>query len=152
MLFKIGQVSDVLKTQGAQLLLPVALLHGAAFAIGYWISKLSFGESTSRTISIECGMQVLIITSCQFLPLFFPHTFSTWFISQSSVFCFSFFLFPLKLKLNYNATLWLRLQDMVGMVDSLSVHFIGGSLSAQKQCLEIFLDHLIFETVFWIFS
>ncbi|KAG5564615.1 hypothetical protein RHGRI_000717 [Rhododendron griersonianum] len=53
----IGQVADVLKTQGAQLLLPVALLHGAAFAIGYWISKLSFGESTSRTISIECGMQ-----------------------------------------------------------------------------------------------
>ncbi|XP_058183959.1 sodium/pyruvate cotransporter BASS2, chloroplastic [Rhododendron vialii] len=53
----IGQVADVLKTQGAQLLLPVALLHAAAFAIGYWISKLSFGESTSRTISIECGMQ-----------------------------------------------------------------------------------------------
>ncbi|XP_030474033.1 sodium/pyruvate cotransporter BASS2, chloroplastic [Syzygium oleosum] len=53
----IGQVADVLKTQGAQLLLPVALLHGAAFAIGYWMSKLSFGESTSRTISIECGMQ-----------------------------------------------------------------------------------------------
>ncbi|THG19299.1 hypothetical protein TEA_028498 [Camellia sinensis var. sinensis] len=53
----IGQVSDVLKAQGAQLLLPVALLHGAAFAIGYLISKISFGESTSRTISIECGMQ-----------------------------------------------------------------------------------------------
>lgn len=53
----IGQVADVLKTQGAQLLLPVALLHAAAFFIGYWISKLSFGESTSRTISIECGMQ-----------------------------------------------------------------------------------------------
>ncbi|PON39696.1 Bile acid-sodium symporter/arsenical resistance protein [Parasponia andersonii] len=53
----IGQVSDVLKTQGAQLILPVALLHAAAFALGYWISKISFGESTSRTISIECGMQ-----------------------------------------------------------------------------------------------
>ncbi|KAF8089935.1 hypothetical protein N665_0494s0039 [Sinapis alba] len=53
----IGQVSEVLKTQGAQLILPVALLHAAAFAIGYWISKFSFGESTSRTISIECGMQ-----------------------------------------------------------------------------------------------
>ncbi|XP_061345259.1 sodium/pyruvate cotransporter BASS2, chloroplastic [Gastrolobium bilobum] len=53
----IGQVSDVLKTQGAQLILPVVFLHAAAFAIGYWISKLSFGESTSRTISIECGMQ-----------------------------------------------------------------------------------------------
>ncbi|KAL3745056.1 hypothetical protein ACJRO7_014204 [Eucalyptus globulus] len=53
----IGQVADVLKTQGAQLLLPVALLHAIAFAIGYWISRFSFGESTSRTISIECGMQ-----------------------------------------------------------------------------------------------
>ncbi|KAF3441960.1 hypothetical protein FNV43_RR15876 [Rhamnella rubrinervis] len=53
----IGQVSEVLKTQGAQLILPVAVLHGAAFALGYWISKISFGESTSRTISIECGMQ-----------------------------------------------------------------------------------------------
>ncbi|KAJ1392356.1 Sodium/solute symporter superfamily [Sesbania bispinosa] len=53
----IGQVSEVLKTQGAQLILPVVCLHAAAFALGYWLSKLSFGESTSRTISIECGMQ-----------------------------------------------------------------------------------------------
>ncbi|GMH27334.1 hypothetical protein Nepgr_029177 [Nepenthes gracilis] len=53
----IGQVSEVLKSQGAQLIFPVALLHVAAFAIGYWISILFFGESTSRTISIECGMQ-----------------------------------------------------------------------------------------------
>lgn len=61
MIFKIGLVSDVLKTQGAQLILPVAILHGAAFALGYWLSKVSFGESTSRTISIECGMQVYVI-------------------------------------------------------------------------------------------
>ncbi|XP_073147738.1 sodium/pyruvate cotransporter BASS2, chloroplastic-like [Henckelia pumila] len=53
----IGQVADVLKNQGAQLLLPVALLHAAAFFLGYWLPKLIFGESTSRTISIECGMQ-----------------------------------------------------------------------------------------------
>ncbi|KAL8136435.1 hypothetical protein V2J09_002436 [Rumex salicifolius] len=53
----IGQVAEVLKAQGAQLILPVAALHAAAFAIGYWISRFSFGESTSRTISIECGMQ-----------------------------------------------------------------------------------------------
>lgn len=54
----IGQVSGVLKSQGARLVLPVAILHVAAFAIGYWVSKWSsFGESTSRTISIECGMQ-----------------------------------------------------------------------------------------------
>lgn len=51
-------MSDVLKAQGAQLIIPVALLHAAAFALGYWLSKISFGESTSRTISIECGMQV----------------------------------------------------------------------------------------------
>lgn len=54
----IGQVAEVLKTQGGQLIIPVALLHVAAFALGYWLSRLStFGESTSRTISIECGMQ-----------------------------------------------------------------------------------------------
>jgi BASS family bile acid:Na+ symporter len=56
---KIGQVAEVLKAQGGQLILPVALLHIAAFALGYWLSRFcSFGESTSRTISIECGMQV----------------------------------------------------------------------------------------------
>lgn len=60
LMLKIGQVAEVLKSQGTQLLLPVAILHGAAFALGYWLSKLSFGESTSRTISIECGMQVTI--------------------------------------------------------------------------------------------
>ncbi|TVU35798.1 hypothetical protein EJB05_17702 [Eragrostis curvula] len=54
----IGQVSEVLKTEGAQLILPVMLLHIAAFGIGYFLSRWSsFGESTSRTISIECGMQ-----------------------------------------------------------------------------------------------
>ncbi|CAL9780488.1 unnamed protein product [Musa acuminata subsp. burmannicoides] len=57
-LILIGQVAVVLKAQGAQLIIPVALLHAAAFALGYWCSRLSsFGESTSRTISIECGMQ-----------------------------------------------------------------------------------------------
>lgn len=55
---QIGQVSEVLVAQGAQLIIPVALLHAAAFALGYFLSKLcSFGETTSRTISIECGMQ-----------------------------------------------------------------------------------------------
>jgi len=54
----IGQVAEVLKTQGAQLIIPVALLHAAAFALGYFLSKLcTFGESTSRTVAIECGMQ-----------------------------------------------------------------------------------------------
>ncbi|KAL6842645.1 hypothetical protein ACP4OV_027489 [Aristida adscensionis] len=54
----IGQVAEVLKTQGPQLILPVSLLHIAAFSLGYWMSRMcSFGESTSRTVSIECGMQ-----------------------------------------------------------------------------------------------
>ncbi|KAH1248485.1 Sodium/pyruvate cotransporter BASS2, chloroplastic [Glycine max] len=53
----IGLASDALKAQGAQLVLPVVFLHAASFALGYWVSRISFGESTSRTISIECGMQ-----------------------------------------------------------------------------------------------
>lgn len=54
----IGQVADVLKTSGLELIGPVMALHAAAFALGYWMSKFcGFGESTSRTISIECGMQ-----------------------------------------------------------------------------------------------
>eukprot|EP00850_Spirogloea_muscicola_P020240 SM000210S06754 [mRNA] locus=s210:123908:127657:- [translate_table: standard] len=54
----IGQVADVLKTQGSQLIMPVAALHVAAFFLGYWLSRAcNFGETTSRTISIECGMQ-----------------------------------------------------------------------------------------------
>eukprot|EP00250_Pteridium_aquilinum_P005683 c15739_g1_i1 orf=471-1700(-) len=54
----IGQVAEVLKAQGGQLILPVAALHAAAFFLGYVFSKFcQFGESTSRTISIECGMQ-----------------------------------------------------------------------------------------------
>uniref|UniRef100_A0A803MQ70 Uncharacterized protein n=1 Tax=Chenopodium quinoa TaxID=63459 RepID=A0A803MQ70_CHEQI len=38
----IGQVAGVLKAQGPQLILPVALLHAAAFAIGYFSSALGF--------------------------------------------------------------------------------------------------------------
>ncbi|KAL3690390.1 hypothetical protein R1sor_016699 [Riccia sorocarpa] len=54
----IGQVADVLVAQGGQLILPVAILHAAAFALGYFMSKVcKFGETTCRTIAIECGMQ-----------------------------------------------------------------------------------------------
>lgn len=60
----------MLKTQGVQLIIPVALLHIAAFALGYWVSRFcSFGESTSRTISIECGMQVTYIATFMHLRL-----------------------------------------------------------------------------------
>ena len=40
------------------LLIPVAVLHFAAFTMGYWLSKgLKFSEKTARTVSIETGMQ-----------------------------------------------------------------------------------------------
>ncbi|XP_027330103.1 sodium/pyruvate cotransporter BASS2, chloroplastic isoform X2 [Abrus precatorius] len=57
----IGLVADVLKAQGAQLIFPVVFLHAAAFAVGYWVSRISFGESISRTISLECGMQSSVL-------------------------------------------------------------------------------------------
>lgn len=54
----VGQVSEVLKTNGGALLTPVALLHVAAFSMGYFLSKfLGFDEKTARTVSIETGMQ-----------------------------------------------------------------------------------------------
>jgi BASS family bile acid:Na+ symporter len=54
----VGQVADVLKTQGIPLSLPVGILHLAAFTMGYFICKgLKFNEKTARTVSIETGMQ-----------------------------------------------------------------------------------------------
>jgi len=54
----VAQIADILKAQGLPLLLPVALLHAVAFALGYWLPKaLKFDEKTSRTVSIETGMQ-----------------------------------------------------------------------------------------------
>jgi bile acid:Na+ symporter, BASS family len=54
----VGQVSAVLKSNGLQLCIPVALLHAAAFFLGYVICKaLRFTEKTARTVSIETGMQ-----------------------------------------------------------------------------------------------
>jgi predicted Na+-dependent transporter len=42
---------------GAQLAAPVALLHAAAFALGYVLCHmLGFDEKTARTVSIETGM------------------------------------------------------------------------------------------------
>ena len=43
--------------------MPVALLHVAAFAMGYFICKgLGFNEKTSRTVSIETGAATLMHT------------------------------------------------------------------------------------------
>lgn len=54
----VGQVSAILKTNGAALCLPVGLLHVCAFALGYFICKtLKFTEKVARTVSIETGMQ-----------------------------------------------------------------------------------------------
>ena len=53
-----AQVSGILKAQGLDLCIPVALLHVAAFSLGYFLSKgLGFSERTARTVSIETGMQ-----------------------------------------------------------------------------------------------
>ena len=41
---------------GAQLAAPVAMLHAAAFALGYVLCKIGgFDEKTARTVSIETG-------------------------------------------------------------------------------------------------
>lgn len=45
------------RAEGVSLLLPVAVLHFAAFTMGYFLSKgLKFNEKTARTVSIETGM------------------------------------------------------------------------------------------------
>lgn len=44
------------RAEGVNLLIPVAVLHFAAFTMGYWLSKgLKFNEKTARTVSIETG-------------------------------------------------------------------------------------------------
>ena len=46
------------RAEGTALLAPVALLHVAAFSMGYFLSKLAgFNEKTARTVSIETGAQ-----------------------------------------------------------------------------------------------
>ena len=46
----------VRRAEGVSLLLPVAVLHFAAFTMGYFLSKgLKFNEKTARTVSIETG-------------------------------------------------------------------------------------------------
>jgi BASS family bile acid:Na+ symporter len=54
----VGQVSEILKASGSALIIPVGLLHAAAFSMGYFLCKgLKFSEKTARTVSIETGMQ-----------------------------------------------------------------------------------------------
>ncbi|KAF2292521.1 hypothetical protein GH714_025135 [Hevea brasiliensis] len=52
--------SQILSTEGLRLVLPVLAFHTAAFAFGYWISRipaLRLDEEVSRTISLCTGMQ-----------------------------------------------------------------------------------------------
>ena len=50
------EVLLVCRAEGVNLLIPVAVLHFAAFTMGYWLSKgLKFNEKTARTVSIETG-------------------------------------------------------------------------------------------------
>ena len=44
------------RAKGMDLALAVGLLHAAAFALGYFLSRgLKFDEKTARTVSIETG-------------------------------------------------------------------------------------------------
>lgn len=55
----IAQSSSAILTSGLQVVLAVALLHTSGFFFGYMLSRmLRIDVSSSRTISIEVGMQV----------------------------------------------------------------------------------------------
>ena len=48
----------------------MALLHVAAFGMGYVLSKVvGFNEKTARTVSIETGLACVIAPHCWFLGL-----------------------------------------------------------------------------------
>ena len=55
----VAQVQPVLAVNGAAVILPVVLLHGFGYLLGYLLPKVAFrmDERTSRTVSIETGMQ-----------------------------------------------------------------------------------------------
>lgn len=54
----ISQSASTILQSGGQVLVAVIALHVAGFLFGYLLSRtLGFEESTSRTISIEVGMQ-----------------------------------------------------------------------------------------------
>lgn len=60
----IAQSSSAILMSGKQVVLAAALLHASGFFFGYILSRiLGIDVSSSRTISIEVGMQVSIIFS-----------------------------------------------------------------------------------------
>lgn len=55
----IAQSSSAILTSGLQVVLATTLLHASGFFFGYLLSRiLGLDVSSSRTISIEVGMQV----------------------------------------------------------------------------------------------
>lgn len=55
----IAQSSSAILTSGLQVVLAATLLHASGFFFGYLLSRmLGLDVSSSRTISIEVGMQV----------------------------------------------------------------------------------------------
>ncbi|KAI3924015.1 hypothetical protein MKW92_027486 [Papaver armeniacum] len=52
--------TQILSTQGLQLILPILIFHSVAFTVGYWVAKfplLRQDEGVCRTISLCTGMQ-----------------------------------------------------------------------------------------------
>lgn len=55
----IAQSSSAILTSGLQVVLATTLLHSSGFFFGYFLARmLGIDVSSSRTISIEVGMQV----------------------------------------------------------------------------------------------
>lgn len=60
----IAQSSSAILTSGRQVVLAAALLHTSGFFFGYVLARLlGIDVSSSRTISIEVGMQVRLTRS-----------------------------------------------------------------------------------------
>lgn len=54
----VAQVADVLRTSASMAIGPVLVLHGCGYFLGYSLPRIfGFNERTSRTVSIETGMQ-----------------------------------------------------------------------------------------------
>ncbi len=54
----VAQVADVLRTSAGMAIGPVLALHGCGYFLGYALPRVfGFNEKTSRTVSIETGMQ-----------------------------------------------------------------------------------------------
>ncbi|RZC56319.1 hypothetical protein C5167_015175 [Papaver somniferum] len=52
--------TQILSTQGLQLILPILIFHSVAFTVGYWVAKVPLfrqDEGVCRTISLCTGMQ-----------------------------------------------------------------------------------------------